>query len=200
MVLNMVKQTDLRVVRTRKMIKEAFVELMDSVGFSKITIDSLAKKAFINRNTFYLHYTDKFDLLEQLQNEILDGLKEIVKDIPIELMKERGMYNEKSIVIIHQVYCYIEANSRFFLLMMREDGDHSFILKFTNTIKNVILEKIAAVGIKPPPRYIFAIMTGVFTGIIGEWLNSGMRESPDELADMMILYLGDVPKKILKES
>jgi len=45
------------------MIKDAFLELMGTIGFSKITVENITKKAFIGRNTFYLHYMDKFDIL-----------------------------------------------------------------------------------------------------------------------------------------
>jgi len=173
------------------------MELMGEVGFSKVTVDSLAKKASINRNTFYLHYADKFDLLAQLQDEILEGLKGILKDMPIELVKEKGLYNDQSIAVIHRVYHYIKENSCFFMLMMQKDGDPAFLMKFGNTIKGIMMSKISQDETKAPQRYIFAMMISVFTGIVGEWLNSGMRESPEEVANMLILYLGDVPRKLL---
>ena len=63
------KNIDLRISRTHKMIKEAFFELMDSIGFEKITVQGLTKKAMISRTTFYLHYQDKYDLLDKIENE-----------------------------------------------------------------------------------------------------------------------------------
>ncbi len=51
-------QTDLRVLRTRKTIKEAFVELMEEKGFDAITVKDITTRAGINRGTFYAHYQD----------------------------------------------------------------------------------------------------------------------------------------------
>ena len=47
---------DLRVQRTRKLLKDAFRELFVRQDFEKITIRGLCEKAMVNRRTFYLHY------------------------------------------------------------------------------------------------------------------------------------------------
>lgn len=43
----------------------AFIELLSEKGFEKITINDIAEQANINRGTVYLHYTDKFDLMDK---------------------------------------------------------------------------------------------------------------------------------------
>ncbi|WP_415782960.1 TetR/AcrR family transcriptional regulator, partial [Bacillus manliponensis] len=60
----MTTKTDLRIVRTRKLIKEAFLDLIQTKGYESITIQNIADSALINRATFYLHYKDKQDLLD----------------------------------------------------------------------------------------------------------------------------------------
>ena len=42
---------DLRISRTHKMIKAAFFELMETIGFDKITVQDLTKKAMVSRTT-----------------------------------------------------------------------------------------------------------------------------------------------------
>lgn len=192
----MKKQTDLRIIRTRQMIKEAFFELMASDGFSNITIEKLTKKAFISRNTFYLHYADKFDLMNQIENEVLDGLKDISKDVPIEVIKVKGLNDEQPISVLRHIYEYIKENGNFFKLMMSTDGDPAFLSKFSDTIKNVFISRNLDSQFKIQQRYIFAVMIGAITGLIGEWVNSGMKESPDELVDIIVLILGEAPKKL----
>jgi AcrR family transcriptional regulator len=64
--LPMVNQTDLRVIRTRKMIKEAFVDLVEEKGYEHITIKDIAEKAFINRKTFYFHFENKTALFNEI--------------------------------------------------------------------------------------------------------------------------------------
>ena len=61
---------DLRVVKTKSLIKGAFIELVEEKGFDNVSVKDICLKAQINRNTFYLHYFDKIDLLTKIANEV----------------------------------------------------------------------------------------------------------------------------------
>src|SRR5512142_2760258 len=56
---------DLRVQRTRNLIAEALIELTIQKGFAAVTVQDIVRRAGINRATFYRHFQDKFDLLDQ---------------------------------------------------------------------------------------------------------------------------------------
>ena len=60
---------DLRIIKTKQAIKDAFFSLVEEVGFDNVHIKDVAKRAQINRNTFYLHYESKEDLVQKLANE-----------------------------------------------------------------------------------------------------------------------------------
>ena len=64
------EKTDLRVLRTRKAIRDTFCDMLMEMDLQDITIKELAKRAMINRNTFYLHYDSMEALLQELQDEI----------------------------------------------------------------------------------------------------------------------------------
>lgn len=66
----MATKTDRRVSRTRKHIKDAFSQLLQTKDFEKITVTEIAETADINRRTFYLHYIDVFALLEELETDL----------------------------------------------------------------------------------------------------------------------------------
>ena len=61
------KKTDLRVIRTRKAIRDAFCSMIMEMDYPDITIKELTQRAMINRNTFYLHYDSLDALLRELQ-------------------------------------------------------------------------------------------------------------------------------------
>ncbi len=63
---------DLRVRRTRKLLQQAFIELTVEKGFAALTVRDITERAMVNRSTFYRHYLDKYDLLEEYLNEIYD--------------------------------------------------------------------------------------------------------------------------------
>lgn len=60
---------DLRVVKTKNSIKESFIELVEVKGYNRVSVTDIVKKANINRNTFYLHYNDKDDLVKKIIEE-----------------------------------------------------------------------------------------------------------------------------------
>lgn len=76
----MVNNTDLRVLKTRKNIRTSFINLLLVKDFKDITIQNIIDEALIGRSTFYDHYFDKYDLLNQLVSEVLIGFKDIIKD------------------------------------------------------------------------------------------------------------------------
>lgn len=60
---------DPRVKRTRKLILEAFVSLLQEKGFHSVSVQDIAARATVNRATFYAHFVDKYDLLDQMVGE-----------------------------------------------------------------------------------------------------------------------------------
>lgn len=194
----MQKQTDLRVIRTRQRIKDSFLELMNTIGFSKITIENLTKKALISRNTFYLHYTDKYDLLDQLEAEMLNGVRNIIMEMPIETIVVTGLGNERIFAVILRVFEYIKEHDAFFTLFMGKNGDPAFLNKLHETIKSVFVSKNMASLLKVPEQYAIALIIGIQTSFIKEWLNSGMKETPTEIVTIILSIVCDLPYKIFK--
>ena len=66
------KERDLRVERTKESIKNSFLELMKEKEFEKITVKDITTRARINRGTFYIHYLDKYDLMKQMQEKVIE--------------------------------------------------------------------------------------------------------------------------------
>lgn len=67
------KKTDARVRYTRRVIKEAFLSLLQTKPINRITVKEVCELAEINRATFYTHYSDCFALLESIEQELVDA-------------------------------------------------------------------------------------------------------------------------------
>ena len=63
-----------RKTSTKEDIKEALIQLLSEERFDTISISKLCKRAGINRGTFYLHYQDKYQMVESLKKEIISQL------------------------------------------------------------------------------------------------------------------------------
>ena len=70
---------DLRVVKTRQLIREALLELMSERVLSKVTISELCGRAGINRKTFYRHYRMVEDVITEIENDILSEFAAVFK-------------------------------------------------------------------------------------------------------------------------
>ena len=68
-------------LRSRRFICEAFMELLKEKHPEKITVTDIVKRADINRSTFYAHYTDVRNLMEELQREFVEQSMDLLKDV-----------------------------------------------------------------------------------------------------------------------
>lgn len=95
---------DLRIIKTRKIINKSFLELFNNQYFEKITVKDITENAQIGRKTFYLHYLDKYDLLDSIVGKKFEELNVIC-----ESKKELGLEEGTKIW-----FDYFENNKSFF--------------------------------------------------------------------------------------
>src|SRR5258707_10208970 len=67
--------SNVRVRRTQKLLREALIELIEERGFDALTIGELTSRAMVSRAAFYRNYQDKYDLVEQIFEEIINTLQ-----------------------------------------------------------------------------------------------------------------------------
>lgn len=92
---------DLRVQRTKKLLKDNFKEMFLEMDYEKITVKELCEKAMINRRTFYLHYDSIDDILNEILNEMAKEFLEYTKDYdhvenPERIVKDYFMFTSSS--------------------------------------------------------------------------------------------------------
>ena len=72
--------TQKRKTTTKSDLKEALTRLLEKKDFEAISVSDIAREAGVNRGTFYLHYVDKFDMMDQLIDEILQNILLLLKE------------------------------------------------------------------------------------------------------------------------
>jgi AcrR family transcriptional regulator len=73
------RKNDRRVRYTKTALKQSLLELMRDRPIEKITVKDICEKADINRGTFYAHYTDPYDLLTQIEDELFNEILKYVE-------------------------------------------------------------------------------------------------------------------------
>jgi len=84
---------DLRVIKTKKNIRDAFLELRKKHSLDEIKVNTLCEMAMINKTTFYNHYQDIYELSEELEAEVLDSFFDNFKDIDMMLTDANSFIN-----------------------------------------------------------------------------------------------------------
>ncbi len=178
-----------RNTETKSLIKDAFTVLMKEKGFQTLTVSDITRKAGINRGTFYLHYVDKYDLLEKLEEDLLDDLTEI-------LLKKYDNHfdNPKEIIpyqaILSALY-YVKDDFDFIQVLISKNGDMSFINRFKELLQKSMKEGILKTGILNfsrkglPEDYANEILLSSTASVILLWIKKGGVESPEEIAHIV---------------
>ena len=178
-----------RNTETKGLIKEAFTVLMKEKGFQTLTVSDITRKAGINRGTFYLHYVDKYDLLEKLEEDLLDDLTEI-------LLKKYDNHfdNPKEIIpyqaILSALY-YVKDDFDFIQVLISKNGDMSFINRFKELLQKSMKEGILKTGILNysqkglPEDYANEILLSSTASVILLWIRKGGIETPEEIAHIV---------------
>lgn len=177
---------DRRILRTRQMLREALMELIEVKGYDGISVRQLTEKAGLNRGTFYLHYRDLQDLLDQCAEDMIQGWMQIMREFnPVEIQSNKYLCDPNPHVT--KVYEYFKTNSWFFKVILGPKGDPSFPLKMKRSMLEHLENKRVKLQIKDedclvPADYINEYVLSVNMGILQRWFERGMVETPEEMA------------------
>ena len=111
------EKTDLRIVKTKKILFNSLLNLMKIKNFEKIKISDICEEALVNRSTFYAHYDDKYELLIDLFEERKLSLLKDFEDNENKAFSKEYLMELLSILIDHieenkEIYSAILANNR----------------------------------------------------------------------------------------
>ncbi|MBD8004961.1 TetR/AcrR family transcriptional regulator [Bacillus norwichensis] len=186
------RNLDLRVIRTKDSIRNALVELMEEKGFEAITVKDITNRAKINRGTFYAHYQDKFDLMTKCQEDIMQEMYSIVKQNFPNVMTELETNGspEQPFTIAVYIFDYLNENSGFMKAVLSPKGDLSFQTKLKEFMWRTIFENntnalINKENLLVPGQYLTSYIASAHIGVIQQWLNSGRKETPQEMAQIL---------------
>lgn len=191
------KITDIRVTKTNIAIRKAFIEIMEEEGFSKLNVKKIIDRAKINRSTFYAHYMDKYDLLEKIEDQFLNGLKDIEIPVPEEVIIEKSFSTEYFLTHVEFVISYLKENGKLMTLLMSDKGDLAFSNKLNEVLKQIWLDKKITDKLSIPQNYAIAAVTGMITSVIVEWVKYDFKESEKEFEQIVIKIIKDIPRNIL---
>ncbi|GFN32180.1 TetR/AcrR family transcriptional regulator [Paenibacillus xylaniclasticus] len=187
---NRKQATDPRIIRTRQLIRDAFVELLQEMEIEKITVNRIAERATINRVTFYLHYRDIPDMMDKMADEMTDKLSQLLNgaaDIGY-IHQHEGEWP-----LLEKLLEHIAENSKFYKVVLGSRRTPIFTERLLRLLTENITDRIERLGgdklTKAGIQKDIAIWytSSALIGTIVSWLRKDMPYSPRYLAEQFKL-------------
>lgn len=173
-------EKDRRTRRTKKLLTEAFIELLSVKKLNEITVKELCDKADVNRGTFYLHYQDIYDLKRQIETDLYDELVNLIR--PFSNVKELDSYQ-----LFYNLFLYTKKNEALFRSFLGPNGDISFLTNLKTLFKEYYLSALLqgrTLDITMNLQYAYDFISSGFTGLVISWLESKHPNSIEEMAKL----------------
>lgn len=182
-------RNELNRINTIEAIKDSFIELYRANGIDKVRIADICKNAQVSKSNFYHYFDDKYEILEVIETEMLDSVKEINKalDKVVWVNYKKG----DPFPVFSDTAKYIWEHRKYFKPLLGPNGDPGFIFRWKKQMKKDIRNKLVIDGRN---SYNLDIVTELFaSGIIGlytYWLYEDTNISPEKLSAIAgtILY------------
>ena len=102
-------------VRSRRLIRSAFLELLREKAYEKITVTDIVTRADINRSTFYAHYPDVRGLVEEIVGEAINHSTELADSLNIR------EFLADPVPFLRELSSYGSDNTELYALLCRSD-------------------------------------------------------------------------------
>jgi AcrR family transcriptional regulator len=173
---------DRRIAKSQEAIKKAVIELMSEKNFDDITIQEISDKANVSRGTIYLHYLDKYDLLDKLIAEHIEELRDICQSASdLEFIEANLPWFE-----------YLERHYLFFSTMLASKGAPSFRSQFLEFLIEEFKDEVDVAKGKNQglnENIILQFIVTSYVGIVEWWFKNGMPYPPRVMAEQVGILL-----------
>jgi len=163
---------------TKQALAIALKEVMEEKPFEKIVITDIVEKCNLNRQTFYYHFKDKYDLMNWIYYTETTGF---ISEYYI-----AGNWTDG----ICALCCYMQENKKFYTNALSTSGQNSFskyLIQYIHDIFIALIQDIKGIKNLDDKSLDFLaefIATG-FVGLIARWAKGGMKEDPKEFIEYL---------------
>ncbi len=192
---------DRRVKRTKTLLETALVELMLEKNGSQISVKELTQRADVNRSTFYLHYLDIYDMMEQIEEEFVSKVEASFHDYfdPLPVSSPLDLFL--------QICEWLEENKDYYIKLLRGTAAPEILEKLRVRLTEQFLHTLETIFLDQDSLDLRARINFIVSGTIGVlrmWVTEASESALPALAETIedILTNGliqDYPKKLLAQ-
>lgn len=189
------RRLDPRVVRTRRLLHSALIQLVAEKDFDSITVQDITDRATLNRATLYLHYQDKYDLLDDVFHTLIKDLTPLPPAQP----RRQDQFDVSAQVV--RIVDHIAEHSQFYRALLGPSGVPTFIDQVRAYIEDVVLAWVDA--LQPDDRrqrvksdIVVTYVASACLGVIVWWLSHDMPYESEQLGEQILLCTLGLPHSL----
>lgn len=176
----MAEKMDRRVRKTKAQLKEGLARLMQKKSINEITVKELVDEVDINRSTFYLHYTDIYQMLQKIEEDAMEDIMQVMKDYPIDPGKDGAF------PFMVKFFTILGDNRDLCLALLGANGDMAFVQRIEDLLAGTFLNYLPKEILKDElnVKFIYAYCVNGCIGLIKSWLTESAQCSPEYMATL----------------
>ena len=168
----MAERTDRRVRKTKAALRHGLAVLTQKKSIKEITVKELVEEVDINRSTFYLHYTDIYSMVSELERELLTEFKHAIDLYP------PTSSEEEMCRFFEHIYNILSDNREICIALVSENGDISFIRQ----VEDFVAERIKKIFESGMVKNVFDFCISGGMGLFKHWLTDENALEPAHMA------------------
>ena len=175
------KSVDRRVLKTKRAIRNAFAKLMVEKDINDITIMELADTADINRKTFYNYYSGVYQVVEDIERDILTSYEELLGGI------EFKQYMNTPYSLFERFSLLINMDPEFFGYLLSMNGNVNLITRIMRLLKDKTCEVMVAqldLDAYKADIMLDFVLSGMLS-VYQHWFNSDQHISAEEVSQII---------------
>ena len=178
----MAEKVDRRVRKTKAQLRAGLARLMQKKSIKEITVKELVEEVDSFRSTFYLHYTDIYQMLESIEVELMDEISDLIYDYALDPINNK----ESSYPFIEQIFTILDNNKDICIALLGKNGDMAFVNRIEGLIAETVFQRLSSRMPKDNRdiEYAYAFCLYGCVGMIKAWLSSDNQESTQHMAEL----------------
>lgn len=183
------KKEDLRVIRTKKLIFTAFINLIQEKDYNSITVQDISDRAMINRSTFYSHFKDKQDVLDQVFSYALTPM---FQNIESDILEEGCIIRKERLVkILTRIFKMVAKNRSFYVMALEGQNNFGMADCFRNFLTEHFSNIFSRMHVKDgedviPMDFIILYIVTTFMSSLKWWIDTNCSMSAEKMARLLM--------------
>ena len=167
------EKKDRRVRKTQRLLLNGLIELMEHKSINDITVRELADRVDINRSTFYLHYQDIYDMIRNIETDLMTRFDDLMGAYPAE---SNPLGDEKELRrVINSLFDFLYENRAICRALLSHNGDIKFLNEVSDNLSKRIKLLIKQYTGNKYTDYDIELVNKYFVngciGLVQHWLN-----------------------------